>query len=63
MLIPLKEKYRRAHKGRYKGGERPAPKKHRKKIGYDKHISLFGVPPVMTLHVDGKRGTGVMERN
>lgn len=62
MLIPLKRKYRTATKGRYKGGERPAPPKKRNKIGYDKHVALYGTPPVWHLVVDGKRGTGVMVR-
>lgn len=60
MLIPLKKKYRSAKKGTYKGGEKPAPKKHRTKIGYTEHVKRFGVPPVYSLVVDGKRGTGVM---
>jgi hypothetical protein len=60
--IPLKKKYRSATKGRYKGGERPAPPKKRNKIGYAKHVALFGEPPVFHLVVDGRRGTGVMKR-
>lgn len=60
MLIPLKKKYRRATKGRFKGGENFAPPKHRNKIGYDKHVARFGEPPKMVLVVDGLRGTGVM---
>lgn len=62
MLIPLKQKYLRGNKSRYKGGERPAPPKKRKKIGYDKHVALFGKPPAMTKVVDGKRGTERMIR-
>jgi hypothetical protein len=60
--IRLKRKYRTAHKGRYSGGEKPAPRKHRKKVGYDKHIKEHGVPPVIHLVVDGKTGAGVFVR-
>lgn len=59
--IPLKGKYRTAKKGRYKGGEKPAPKKHRTKTGSAKHNAMFGVPPVRVLVVDGKTGKGRME--
>lgn len=62
MLIPLKQKYRRGMKSRYKGGERPAPKKNRNKIGRDKHVALFGPPPAMMMVVDGQRGTERMIR-
>ena len=60
--IPLKKKYRSATKGRYKGGENFAPAKKRNKIGYDKHVALFGAPPKVHLVVDGRRGTGVIKR-
>ena len=60
MLIPLKKKYRSAKKGTFKGGEKPAPKKHRTKIGHVAHVARFGEPPVYHLVVDGLRGTGVM---
>lgn len=62
MLVPLKHKYRRAHKGRFRGGENYAPPKKRNKVGYAEHVKKYGEPPVMTLLVDGKRGTGVMKR-
>lgn len=58
--IPLKHKYTVGSKGRFKGGERPAPQKKRKKIGYDKHVALFGVPKARTFVVDGRTGKGVM---
>lgn len=61
--IPLKKKYRTASKGRYKGGERPAPLKKRNKIGWDKHTARYGVPPTWRLVVDGRRGKGVMTRD
>lgn len=60
MLIPLRKKYRSAHKGRFKGGERPAPKKHRKKVGYEAHVKRFGPPPPVMLVVDGRTGKSVM---
>jgi hypothetical protein len=59
MLIPLKKKYRSAHKGTHRGGEKPAPKKHRVKIGHIKHAALYGEPPIVFLHVDGRTGKGV----
>ena len=62
MLIPLRAKYRSAHKSRFKGGERYAPPKKRKKIGYAEHVKRYGEPPVYHLVVDGLRGTGVMVR-
>lgn len=60
MLIPLRQKYRVGGKTRYKGGERSAPRKTRKKIGYEAHVKAFGVPRKRVLVVDGLRGTGVM---
>jgi hypothetical protein len=60
MLIPLKKKYRSAYKGRHSGGEKPAPRKHRDKIGHIKHVALYGEPPVVYLHVDGRTGKGVL---
>jgi hypothetical protein len=56
MIIPLKKKYRSAHKGHNRGGEKPAPRKNRTKIGHAKHVALFGAPPLRARHVDG--GTG-----
>lgn len=58
LLIPLKAKYRRGHKGRFNGGEKPAPRKHRDKIGYEKHVKQYGVPPEVMLYVDGLTGKG-----
>lgn len=60
--IPLKGKYRSAKKGKYKGGENPAPKKHRSKTGYAKHTAMFGEPPKRHLVVDGKTGKARMEQ-
>jgi hypothetical protein len=57
--IKLRHKYLHAHKGRYKGGPNAAPPKNRTKIGGDKHIALYGVPPKTVLHVDGATGKGV----
>ena len=54
--IPLRRKYRWAHKSTYKGGERSAPPKKRVKRGYDKHVALFGEPPKVVLHVQGRTG-------
>ena len=56
--IPLRRKYLRVSKGRYSGGERPAPRKHRNKIGADKHQALYGPPPVVHLVVNGLTGAG-----
>jgi len=57
--IKLKEKYRRGFKGRYKGGERPAPPKRRKKIGHAEHVKRQGEQPLVRLIVEGRRGTGL----
>lgn len=57
--IPLKRKYLSAKKGTYKGGEKPAPKKHRHKIGNAEHVKRFGTPPVTIFVVDGRTGKGV----
>lgn len=57
--IPLKRKYKTGFKGRFRGGERPAPKKKHTKIGYAKHVALYGEPPRVTLRVNGKTGKGV----
>lgn len=62
MIIPLKKKYRSAHKGHHRGGEKPAPRKSRTKIGHDKHIALHGLPPLVALHVDGGTGKSRMVR-
>jgi hypothetical protein len=62
ILIPLGMKYRRAYKGRYKGGENPAPKKKRNKIGLQKHMDRQGVPPQMVMVVDGYSGKARMQR-
>lgn len=61
--IPLKEKYRRGFKGRNKGGEKPAPKKHRNKVGREAHVKRYGEPPVYRLVVEGRRGKGVFVRD
>jgi len=61
MLIPLKAKYRSAHKGRYSGGEKPAPRKNRHKIN-DKQKAALPLQPKMMLIVDGATGHGVMTR-
>lgn len=58
--IPLKRKYLSAKKGTYKGGERPADRKKRKKIGGIAHIARFGEAPRRVLVVNGKTGAGVM---
>lgn len=60
--IKLKQKYRQGFKSRYKGGENPAKKKKRNKIGNQKHVALFGEPPEVMLVVDGLRGTGVIKK-
>lgn len=62
ILIPLGMKYRRAYKGRYKGGENAAPKKNRKKIGSQKHIERQGVQPTMVMVVDAYSGKARMKR-
>lgn len=56
--IPLRRKYLSAQKGRFKGGERSAPKKRRNKIGYEAHVKRFGKPRKMVLVVDGRTGKG-----
>lgn len=58
--IPLKGKYRSAVKGRYKGGENPAKKKKRNKLGNAKHVAMYGEPPKRTLVVDGRTGKSRM---
>lgn len=59
--IPLKGKYRSAQKSTYKGGEKPAPKKHRSKVGQARHEALFGITPPRHLVVDGRTGKSRME--
>lgn len=59
--IPLKGKYKVGKRTTYKGGERPAPKKHRTKIGHQKHSDLHGEQPRKHLVVDGKTGASRME--
>lgn len=60
--IKLKQKYRMGNKSRYQGGEKPAPKKRRVKIGKDKHEALFGKQPTVVLFVDGLTGAGVFKK-
>lgn len=60
MQIPLKKKYRSAMKGRYSGGERPAPKKNRRKVTNDAlRKAIQATQPIVVLHVDGLTGKGV----
>lgn len=59
--IPLRLKYRRGFKGRFKGGERAAPRKHRKKIGGLAHEKIHGKAPVMDMLID-KKGHATMRR-
>lgn len=59
--IPLKAKYRSASKGRYSGGERPAPRKHRKKLN-DAQKRNLPPQPVIHLVVDGLTGRSVFVR-
>jgi len=59
--IPLKAKYLGHYKGRYNGGERPAPKKHRHKLN-DKQKQLLPPQPKVTLVVNGLTGRGVLVR-
>lgn len=60
MIIPLKAKYRSAQKGRYSGGEKPAPKKNRHKITNVKvREAIWATQPKVTLVVDGLTGKGV----
>lgn len=54
--IPLRHKYTLHYRGRYKGGEKPAPPKKRNKIGRIKHVAKYGEPPKAVRVVDG--GTG-----
>lgn len=59
--IPLRSKYLRVANGRFSGGERPAARKHRHKIGHDAHVKRFGEPPLYTRWVDA-RGHASMRR-
>ncbi len=61
--MKLKRKYLIGKKSKYKGGERPAPKKNRTKIGDARHQAMYGVPPVMVKHVNGATGAFRMERS
>lgn len=60
MEIPLPRKYKVARRTRYKGGERPAPKKHRDKVGKAAHEARYGAPPVVVRVVDGRTGKSKM---
>ncbi len=56
----LKEKYTHAFHGRFRSthNDDTRHRKHkRKKIGYDKHVKLYGVPrvKVLVIGVTGKR--------
>lgn len=57
--IRLKRKYRVGGKSRFSGGEKPAPKKKRNKIGHERHVKLHGEQPVTVLHFEGVKGKGV----
>jgi len=60
--IPLKMKYRSAYKGRYSGGEKPAPRKHRTKLS-DPQKRNLAPQPVVHLVVNGRTGAGVFVRS
>lgn len=63
MEIPLKYKYTHAMKGRFKGGERAAPLKHRDKINADEKKRLaarYGIPRLKTLLVNASTGHSKM---
>lgn len=63
VLIPLRAKYRRAHRGKYKGGEHAVPLKKRKKVTDKKKLdAIQASQPQMVKVVDGKTGHGVMQR-
>lgn len=59
--IPVRSKYRKGFKSRYKGGERPAPKKKRSKIGQAAHERLHGPVQRRTKVVAGGTGKSHME--
>ncbi len=58
--IPLRQRYLKGFRSTNKGGERPAPRKSRVKIGRAKHEALYGAPPQRARVVDGRTGKSRM---
>ena len=59
--IKLKRKYLGHYKGRYQGGEKPAPKKNRHKLS-DALKRNLPPQPKYVLFVNGRTGAGVLRR-
>lgn len=54
--IKLRAKYLKTDRGRYRSSHNDSGHHKRNKIGYEKHVKLYGVPPhrVMVMEPSGR---------